>query len=335
MQKPFSTQPQLFVSITDLEHPALRSLDDTEALLDWAEIEQLLSSIYASKTGRPSYPLLTLFRSLLLGVWYRLSDVQLAQSLYRDLLFRKFCRLELGGDVPEASTLGRFRIRLVEHDLWDRLLGEINRQLEAKNIIMTEGRINIIDATPIEAAQSGSGKGKNGKPTKDSEAGWHVKQDSRGRLKSTYGYSVHTGVDEDGFIHRQSVTPGNVHDSQERDVLLLGDEKALYADSAYSSQETRDKLSQLGIEDQVQRKGYRGNPLSDADHIRNDVIAVTRAGGERPFATYKQHYGLSRTRFLGLAKNATFYGLAAMAANLRKGARFLTLYGLPDGSYAG
>jgi len=28
----------------------------------------------------------------------------------------------------------------------------MNRQLEAKNIIMTEGRINIIDATPIEAA---------------------------------------------------------------------------------------------------------------------------------------------------------------------------------------
>ncbi len=25
------------------------------------------------------------------------------------------------------------------------------------------------------------------------------------------GYSVHTGVDEDGFIHSQSVTPGSVH----------------------------------------------------------------------------------------------------------------------------
>jgi IS5 family transposase len=42
----------------------------------------------------------------------------------------------------------------VEHGLWDRLLGEINRQLEAKNIIMSKGRINIIDATPIEAARS-------------------------------------------------------------------------------------------------------------------------------------------------------------------------------------
>lgn len=35
-------------------------------------------------------------------------------------------------------------------------------------------------------------------------------------MKSTYGYSIHTGVDEDGFIHRQTVTPGNTYDSTER-----------------------------------------------------------------------------------------------------------------------
>lgn len=335
MQKSFTTQPELFVSSTDLEHPVLHALDDTESLLDWAQIEHLLSSIYASKTGRPSYPLLTLFRSLLLGVWYRLSDVQLAQCLYRDLLFRKFCHLELGANVPEASTLGRFRNRLVEHDLWDQLLGEINRQLEAKNIIMTEGRINIIDATPVEAAQSGPGKGKDGQAKRDPEAGWHVKNDSRGRAKSTYGFSVHTGVDEDGFIHRQSVTPGNIHDSQERDTLLLGDETALYADAAYSSEETRDKLKRFNIDDQVQRKGYRDHPILQADKDRNALIAVTRAGGERPFATYKRHYGLARTRFMSLAKNATAYGIAAMALNIRKGAKFLRLYGLPEPGYAG
>jgi len=291
------------------------------------------------------------------------SDVQLAQCLYRDLLFRKFCHLELGTTVPEASTLGRFRNKLVEHDLWDPLLGEINRQLEAKNIIMTEGRINIIDkvngcgtakegalgykvngaakegalghATPIEAAQSGSGKGKDGQVKRDPEAGWHVKKDSRGRVKSTYGFSVHTGVDEDGFIHRQSITPGNVHDSQERDTLLLGDETALYADAAYSSEETRNTLKRFNIDDQVQRKGYRGHPISQADKDRNARIAVTRAGGERPFATYKRHYGLARTRFMGLAKNATAYGIAAMALNIRKGAKFLGLYGLPDPSDTG
>jgi transposase, IS5 family len=79
MQKPFATQAELFVCSSDLEHPALHALDDMEAVLDWSKIEPILSSIYASKTGRPSYPLLTLFRGLLLGVWYRLSDVELPQ----------------------------------------------------------------------------------------------------------------------------------------------------------------------------------------------------------------------------------------------------------------
>ena len=161
MQKCFAAQPELFVTTRELDRPALHALDDTEAVLDWSKIEPILSSIYASKRGGPSYPLLA--------------------------LFRKFCHLELGCDVPEASTLGRFRNQLVEHDLWERLLGEINRQLDAKNIILTEGRINIIDATPIEAAESGSGKGKDGQPKRGRQAGCHVKKDSRGNLKSTYG----------------------------------------------------------------------------------------------------------------------------------------------------
>ena len=211
---------------------------------------------------------------------------------------------------------------------------EINRQLEAKSIILTQGRINIIDATPVEAAQSGSGKGKDGQPKRDRQAGWHVKKDSRDTLKSTYGYLVQTGVDEDGFIQRQTVTAGNVHDGQERDTLLLGDETVLYADAADSSKETRDKLERFGTADQVQRKGYRNKPLTAKDRRRNDAIAVIRAGGERPFATYKNRDGLARTRFMELAKNRTAYGIAAIAHTIRKGANFLTLYSLPDPNYA-
>ena len=335
MQNSFSTQPALFITNADLEHASLRGLDDAEAVLDWAKLEHLMAGIYASKTGRPSYPLLTLLRASLLGIWYRLSDVELAQTLFRDLLFRKFCHLELGGSFPDATTIGRFRQALVEHNLWETLLGEVNRQLEEKRIIMTEGRINIVDATPVEAAQSGPGKAANGQPKRDPDAGWHVKANSRGTMKSTYGYSVHTGVDEDGFIHRQTVTAGNVHDSTERDTLLLGDETALYADAAYSSQATRDKLEKFGIADQVQRKGYRNNPLSEADEARNAEISVPRSGGERAFATFKSRYGLMRTRLMGLAKNLTLFGLAAIAHNIQKGAKFMALYGLPEPAHSG
>ncbi|EDZ67492.1 hypothetical protein NOC27_819 [Nitrosococcus oceani AFC27] len=36
------------------------------------------------------------------------------------MLLRKFCRLKLGGEIPEASTLGRFKTWLVKHGLWDQ-----------------------------------------------------------------------------------------------------------------------------------------------------------------------------------------------------------------------
>jgi IS5 family transposase len=171
LQKPFTTQPEPFVTSADLEHPSLHGLDWAEAVFYWNKLEDLMGRIYAGKTSRPSYPLLTLLCASLLGIWDRLSDVELSHTLFHDLLFSKFCRLELGSDVPDATTIRRFCQQLVEHGLWDILLGEVNRQLEAKHIIMTEGRINIIDATPVEAAQSGRGKDANDEPTRDPEAG--------------------------------------------------------------------------------------------------------------------------------------------------------------------
>jgi IS5 family transposase len=335
MQRPFEVQRELFVSAVDLDHPALCELDGAEAVLDWRKLECLMSGIYASSSGRSSYPSLTLFRALLLGIWYGLLDVQLSKSLARDLLFRKFCHLEFGHGTPDDSTLSRFRDELRKADLWELLMGEVNEQLEAQHIIMTQGRINIVDATPIEAAQSGPGNGKEGTPKRDGDAGWHVKANSRGHKTSTYGYSVHVGVDEDGFIHRTSVTPGNVHDSQERDTLLLGDETQFYGDAAYSSAETRGKLKRYGIENKIQRNAYRNAPLTEKDKERNAEIAVTRSGGERPFAIYKCNYGLRRTRLMGLAKNLSFFGIVAIAHNIKKAAKFLQLYGIREPAFAG
>jgi len=84
------------------------------------------------------------------------------------------------------------------------------------------------------------------------------------------------------------------------------------------------EFSYLGVSKarSLKLKGYRDKPLSEEEQARNKVISVTRAGGECSFVTYKRHYGFGGTRFMGLAKNATAYGLVAMAANMRKGAKF-------------
>ena len=39
------------------------------------------------------------------------------------------------GDIPDATTIGCFRARLMERGLWG-VLGEVNRQLEAQQQVM-------------------------------------------------------------------------------------------------------------------------------------------------------------------------------------------------------
>ena len=193
------------------------------------------------------YPLPTLFRGLLPGKWYGPSDVRSSQCPYRDLPFRRFRRPGSGGGVPDATTLGRFRSRLAGHDLWELLPGGADRQLEEQHIVMTGGRINIVDATPVGAARSGRDKRKGGAAARDPEAGPDVGKDGRGRMKGTYGHPIRTGVDGDGFVHRRTVVPGNVHDGREHDRRPSGDGTAFHADAAHGSRGTRDKPVPMGL----------------------------------------------------------------------------------------
>jgi transposase len=76
------------------DHAALHALDDVEELFDWPSFERRLKRLYPSNAGRPSHPLLMLFRIVLLGHLYKVqSDVQMESLLARDLLFRRFCGL--------------------------------------------------------------------------------------------------------------------------------------------------------------------------------------------------------------------------------------------------
>lgn len=311
------------------DHAALHALDDVEELFDWSSFERILRKVYPSTAGRPSHPLLMLFRILLLGHLYKItSDVQMESLLARDLLFRRFCGLSADQQPPSHDTISRFRRRLAEHKLWENMLENINAQLMTKGIIIREGQVSIMDATIMEAHQT-SGE------TKDAEAGWCVKKNTKGKETATYGYKLHANCDEDGFILRQKVTSGEVYDGKLRKDLQTGEESQLYADSVYDSKEARADLAARGIENRVQRKGCRHKKLTQDDHDWNEEVGVTRAIVEHQFAEYKERYGLRRTRFMGLMMNACHAGLAAIAHNLKKGTRFYQLYGLREPAFAG
>ena len=57
---------------------------------DWSAAERLVAGLYAARTGRPSYPPLTLFKALLLQPWYGLSDPPLEAVLPDPPSFRRF-----------------------------------------------------------------------------------------------------------------------------------------------------------------------------------------------------------------------------------------------------
>ena len=131
------------------------------------------------------------------------------------------------------------------------LLSVLNNQLSEQGLYIKTGEVSIIDASVIEAKNSGLNKGKNGHSTQDPEAAWNVKSGSDGKKKSSYGYKAHINVDEDGFIKAMEFSAGNSHDSNHFTSLLLGNESAEYADSAYASNKHNEYLKDKKIDERI------------------------------------------------------------------------------------
>jgi IS5 family transposase len=187
-----------------------------------------------------------MFKILILQAWYGLSDEALEKQIAKDLMFRRFIDLSLSENMPDHSSIWRFRQLLNTEQLLKPLLEQINTHLEQNSIIISLGSINIIDATVIEAKQSRKRKDKDGNNTQDPEAAYNIKTAADGKKKTTYGYKMHANTDEDGFVKKMTYTSGNVHDSQEFDKLLDVERTSnkvkiggqVYADSAYANKKT-------------------------------------------------------------------------------------------------
>ena len=117
-------------------------------VIDWEPIRAIIEVAYTKgykSTGRPSYDSLVLFKIELLRTWYGLSDGEVEDQVNDRLSFSRFAGLGMEDIVPDSTTVCRFRNILVEADLYDMLLAEFNRQLEAKGIIVKRGA--IVDAS--------------------------------------------------------------------------------------------------------------------------------------------------------------------------------------------
>jgi transposase, IS5 family len=228
------------------------------------------------------------------------------------LSFRRFAGIPLAESVPDHSSIWRFREQLARHGLAEKLLAEVNRQLDARGLILRRG--TLIDATILEAAVRPPSGDAGEVSARDPQAGWTKKNG-----KSRFGYKAHAAVDEGSGIVRQAVmTPADVHDSIPADDLVQGDEQAVYADKAYDSEACRAGLRARGITPRIMYQARRNRPLKPWQAAFNKAVAPIRAGVERLFATMKRAYGCRQVRYLGLARNDVQLQVLCAAINLRR-----------------
>jgi len=289
------------------------ALDRVSSLIDWSGFEAKLAGLREEGPGRPGYRPILLFKALLLQAWYGLSDAELEFRLGDSLAFGRFVGLSLQDDVPDHTTLCRFRNRLVTARLLERLFDELDRQLETAGLILKQG--TMLDATLIEAATARPRGGKEAKAV-DPDARFVKHQ---GKPGSTYGYKAHVGVDQgSGLVRAVITTPANVNDTTPADDLIRGDEAAVYADKAYDTHARRARLKAEGTKARLMRRPNKYHPLTPRQQRCNDLIARRRAAVETTFATWKRRMGLTRVRYIGLARVAGQILLTAMAFNLRR-----------------
>jgi transposase, IS5 family len=298
-------------------------LERISGLLDWSRIEALVTGVRSGETGRPPYRPLVMVRALLLQQWYGLSDPGLEEALSDRVSFRRFCGLGLDEMTPDETTLCRFRNALKDTSLGEALFAEVMRQVEAAGFVIKTG--TLIDASLVASAvrpprDGSSPKGIESRSPHDPDANWTRRGKDR---RLFFGYKLHVGVDQgSGLIRSRRLTPAKVYESEVADELVLGDEKAIYADKAYEKHSRRAALKARGIKDRIQhRRSRMQRQLPYWQSVRNKLIGNIRSAVERTFSVLKCRYRLARLRYRGLAANALHVDLIAIAYNLDRTAR--------------
>jgi transposase, IS5 family len=285
-------------------------LERLDHALDFKPIEAALHAMYPGKLGRPPHPPLTLFKMSLLQHCYGLSDPQCEELVSDRMSWRRFAGLGLQDKVPDETTLVRFRQRLMEHGLHDKLLQWVNRQLEQKGFILKT--CTLVDATLLQAARRA--RAKDDKTGGDDDAGFTVKKG-----QPHYGYKAHVAADQGHTLIRAvTLTDASVHDSQQFENVVQGDEEIVMADKAYWSAARSRWCERKKIGNGILRKAVRGQPLDKTTVLFNRLMSRVRCGIEKIFGWWKRSAGYRRVRYVGREPNRLELEFKSICWNLKR-----------------
>jgi IS5 family transposase len=306
-----------------------------DQVIEWETFRSLLGRVHdkerKSNAGRKPYDVVLMLKILILQSLYNLSDNRTEFMIRDRLSFARFLKIDLGDRVPDENTIWDFRELLKQHDLLDKLFAKFDAMLCEKGFAAKKGQ--ILDASITGAPKQRNSREENKqikegegdslwsenphkKSQKDTDARWTKKNGT-----SYFGYKNHIGVDnQHKLIRTFSVTPASTHDSQVLGELVdpKNSSGQVWADSAYQSAAIIEELTEAGYRPRIQRKGKRGQPLSEREQQGNHTRSKTRSRVEHVFGIQSSMAGDLTIRTIGLARAKVKIGLRNLSYNMNR-----------------
>ena len=297
-----------------------RFLGEMERVVPWEALVALIEPHYpkSGRVGRPPTGVQRMLRMYFLQQWYSLSDEGLEDAIYDSQAMREFLGIDLAREqVPDATTLLKFRRLLEQHELTKAIFDKVNEHLGERGLLMREG--TLVDATIIAAPSSTKNQ--------DGERDPEMHQTKKGNAWH-FGMKAHIGVDADsGLVHSVHVTSANESDVANAHALLHGQEQRVHADSGYTGVAKREEIVAAQAEGHIRRDidwhiaAKRGTIVSMVEGVHKELTvmlerkkAQIRARVEHPFHVIKNLFRYKKVSYRGLAKNqARMFSLFALA----------------------
>lgn len=244
-----------------------RFLAEMETVVPWRRLLSVIEPYYPKgERGRPPIGLERMLRIYFLQQWYSLSDEGLEEALYDSIAMRAFAGIALAReDMPDATTLLKFRRLLVEHELTRKLFDEIGIELCERGLMMKEG--TLVDATIFEAPPST----KNAEKSRDPE----MHQTKKGN-EWHFGMKAHIGMDADaGLVHSVITPAANESDVSQAHALLHGHEREAFGDAGYTGVDKREEMKGRALKWHVALRRSKIKAMPQG-MLKDLVIAVER-----------------------------------------------------------
>lgn len=318
-------------------------------LINWGRIDykvrRMNKNLGDGKTGGViPYDAVSMFKAILLQNWHSLSDVGLEEALNVRIDFMLFCGFDISDNIPDETTICRFRNKLIKANLLEKLFQEINFQLEGLNLKVKKADMAIIDATIIESSCRSKGKifeeiPKDRKEeessleseskftqtnSSDPDATWIKKGN-----KSYFGYKSFATVDKEGFISKTMTVPANESEINKLEEMIVPCDQFL-ADKGYDSKKNRNILRSQNIRTRIMHRKSRGKPMTIWQKKFNKAVSKYRFRVEQTFGTLKRRFKFSRASYKTTIKVQAQFTLKAICLNLLKAVNKVTLITPPQ-----